>query len=107
MTGDIMLAALEALANAHRLRIVAALQASGRNYVSRLARDVGLSRPLLHLHLRKLQGAGLVRSQLEMSSDSKALNFYEVTEFMYELSPASIAEAAQSLTLPNKLSTAE
>lgn len=102
MTGDHMLTVLGALANAHRLRIIAALQSAGRNYVSQLAREVGLSRPLLHLHLLKLQEAGLVRSQLELSSGSKALNYFEVTDFFHELSPATIAEAAQSLTRLNK-----
>ena len=56
---------LAALANPHRLRIVAALTADGRNYVSQLAREVGISRPLLHLHLQKLEEAGLVTSKLE------------------------------------------
>jgi DNA-binding transcriptional ArsR family regulator len=50
---------LGALANPHRLRIVAAL-ASGRNYVSQLAREMGMSRPLLHMHLQRLEAAGLV-----------------------------------------------
>jgi len=54
ISGDRLLATLAALANPHRLRIVAALSANGRNYVSRLAREVGISRPLLHLHLHKL-----------------------------------------------------
>lgn len=102
MTGDHMLRVLGALANAHRLRIIAALQSAGRNYVSQLARDVGLSRPLLHLHLQKLQEAGLVHSQLELSSGSKALSYFEVTDFFYELSPATIADAATSLTLTNQ-----
>ncbi len=96
-----MLTVLGALANVHRLRIIAALQVAGRNYVSQLARDVGLSRPLLHLHLRKLQEAGLVRSQLELSTNSKALNYFEVTEFLYELSPLTIAQAVKSLTVKN------
>ena len=56
--------------------------------------------PLLQLHLQKLAGAGLVTSQLELSQDGKALNYYEATNFVLELSPAAIAEAAQSLT-PN------
>jgi DNA-binding transcriptional ArsR family regulator len=56
--GDRLLAMLAALANPHRLRIVAALATGGRNYVSQLARDIGLSRPLLHLHLQKLAEAG-------------------------------------------------
>lgn len=97
-----MLTVLGALANPHRLRIIASLRSAGRNYVSQLARDVGLSRPLLHLHLQKLKEAGLVRSKVELSVDSKALNYFEVTEFLYELSPSTIANAATSLTLTNK-----
>lgn len=97
-----MLAVLGALANVHRLRIIASLQSAGRNYVSQLARDVGLSRPLLHLHLQKLQDAGLVRSQLELSGDSKALKYFEVTEFLYELSPMTITDSVKSLTFKNK-----
>ena len=95
--GDRLLAMLAALSSPHRLRIVAALQAGGRNYVSQLARELGISRPLLHLHLQKLEEAGLVTSQLELSSDGKALNYFEVADFLIELSPAAIAQAALSL----------
>jgi len=98
ISGDRLLAALGALANPHRLRIVAALSANGRNYVSRLAREVGISRPLLHLHLQKLEEAGLVTSKLELSADGKALNFIEVAEFDIELTPTTIVEAVASLT---------
>ena len=97
-TGDQMLTALTALANPHRLRIVAALRLQGRTYVSRLAREVGISRPLLHLHLQKLTDAGLVTSRLELSSDGKALNFYDVTDFDLRLNPATIAAAVRSLS---------
>jgi predicted transcriptional regulator len=96
--GDALLAMLAALANPHRLRIVATLASGGRNYVSQLAREIGISRPLLHLHLQKLQHAGLVTSQLELSLDGKALNYFEVNRFNFELTPASIAEAVKSLT---------
>ena len=98
MNGYRMLLILSALGNPHRLRIVAMLRAQGRNYVSRLSRDIGISRPLLHLHLQKLQEAGLVRSQLELSDDGKALNYFELTDFNLELNAASIAEAVASLT---------
>src|SRR6195256_5755686 len=97
-TGDQMLRALQALANPHRLRIVAALRSRGRNYVSQLARDVGISRPLLHLHLQKLEEAGLVTSKLELSGDGKALNYFEVADFDFELTPSAIVKAAKSLT---------
>lgn len=99
--GDRLLAMLAALSSPHRLRIVAALQAGGRNYVSQLARELGLSRPLLHLHLQKLEDAGLVTSRLELSADGKALNYFEIADFLLELSPAAIAQAAASLTNPN------
>ena len=89
---------LSALANPHRLRILAALTADGRNYVSQLARDVGISRPLLHLHLQKLEEAGLVTSKLELSDDGKALNYFEVAKFDFELTPAAIVKAAKTLT---------
>ena len=95
--GDRLLAMLAALANPHRLRIVAALATGGRNYVSQLARDIGLSRPLLHLHLQKLAEAGLVTSKLELSADGKALNYFEVADFALPLTPGLIAEAVKTL----------
>ena len=98
LTGDQLLAALAALSNPHRLRVVAALAAGGRNYVSQLARELNISRPLLHLHLQKLQEAGLVSSQLELSDDGKALNFFEAAPFTIDLTPAMIAEAVATLT---------
>jgi DNA-binding transcriptional ArsR family regulator len=94
----LLLARLAALANPHRLRIIATLADGGRNYVSQLARELGISRPLLHLHLQKLEDAGLVTSQLELSQDGKALNYFEASPFSLELTPASIAAAAGTLS---------
>ena len=98
--GDQLLEMTSALANPHRLRIVATLSIKGRAYVSQLARDIGISRPLLHLHLRKLEDAGLVKSKLELSQDGKALNYFEIAPFDIVLTPSSIAKAAQSLSAP-------
>ena len=39
-------------------------------------------------------------AHLELSEDGKAMKFYEVNEFVYTLTPQSIAFAAQSLTTP-------
>ncbi len=97
--GDHLLARLAALASPHRLRIIGALAAGGRNYISRLAREIGISRPLLHLHLQKLEEAGLVTSQLELSEDGKALNYFDVVDFALHLTPAAIARSAKSLSL--------
>lgn len=100
LAGQRLLAVLAALANAHRLRIIAMLASNGRQYVSQLAREVGISRPLLHLHLQKLEAAGLVTSRLELSAEGKALNYFEVTKFGIELTPAVISKAAASLPDP-------
>lgn len=100
--GDQLLAVLNALANPHRLRIIAALQGGGRNYVSQLARELGISRPLLHLHLQKLEAAGLVCSTMELSSDGKALNYFEANRFNIPLTPEAIAEAAKTLSTNNE-----
>lgn len=98
LDGDDLLAVLGALANPHRLRIVAVLANGGRNYVSRLAREIGISRPLLHLHLQKLEQAHIVESRLELSSDGKALNYYEIRDFALSLTPATIADAVRTLS---------
>ncbi|MBM3945299.1 MAG: winged helix-turn-helix transcriptional regulator [SAR202 cluster bacterium] len=97
VTGDALLAALSALANPHRLRIVALLTA-GRMHVSQVAREVGMSRPLVHVHLQRLEAAGLVKGSLELSQEGgKAMKYFEVAPFSFSLSPASIAEAARTL----------
>jgi len=97
VTGDDLMRVLATLANPHRLRVVAAL-AGERNYVSSLARDLGISRPLLQVHLRKLEAAGLVSASVEVSADGKAMKFYEVAPFAVQLTPETIAIAARTLT---------
>ena len=96
MTGDQLLRVLATLANPHRLRVVAALAAE-RNYVSQLARELDISRALLQVHLRKLEAAGLVSADIEVSEDGKAMKFYEVTPFTLRLTPQTIAAAARTL----------
>lgn len=96
-SGDALLDVLSALANPHRLRIISVLD-EGRNYVSQLAREVGLSRPLLYMHLKKLEDAGLVSGSLELSEDGRAMKFYAVVKFDVHLTPQVIARAAMTLT---------
>ena len=100
-TGDALVEMLAALANPIRLRIVATL-AAGRDYVSHLAREIGVSRPLLHMHLQRLEAAGLIVGSLELSEDGKAMKYYEVTSFNLHLTPAMLAEAAETLTRTEK-----
>src|SRR6516162_7706069 len=97
MTGDRLLRVLATLANPHRLRVVAAL-AEQRNYVSQLARELGISRALLQVHLRKLQAAGLVSAVNEVPKDGKAMKFYQVTPFTIQLTPKEIMALATTVT---------
>jgi ArsR family transcriptional regulator, zinc-responsive transcriptional repressor len=95
LDGANLVLVLATLANPHRLRVIAAL-AVGRNYVSALARELDISRPLLQVHLRKLEGAGLVRARMELSDDGKAMNFYELVPFAIHLTPDSVAAAVRA-----------
>ena len=104
VTGDTLLKVLATLANPHRMRVVAAL-AQERNYVSALARDLGISRALLQVHLRKLESAGLVRSAVEVSDDGKAMKYYEVAPFALHLTPEAIRDAARTLTAVDNSTT--
>jgi predicted transcriptional regulator len=97
VTGDGLLLALAALGNPHRLRVIAAL-VERTTYVSELAREPEISRPLLQVHLRKLESAGLVTSTLKVSEEGKAMKFYKVAEFSLNLTPAMIAEASKTIS---------
>ncbi|MEV7232514.1 winged helix-turn-helix domain-containing protein [Streptomyces sp. NPDC051020] len=97
-SGDELLKVLSALANPQRLRILAAL-AQNRNYVSQLARELGVGRPVLHMHLQRLEAAGLVTSSLELSQDGKAMKFFEVQPFDLHLTADRIALSTPTLTL--------
>jgi predicted transcriptional regulator len=97
LTGEALLAACSALANPHRLRILGAL-ADGRQYVSLLARQLGMSRPLLHMHLQKLQAAGLVTGELELSEDGRAVKYFEAVPFALRITPQAVK--ASLATLP-------
>jgi predicted transcriptional regulator len=97
LTGDRLAQIMGTLANPHRLRVLAALT-DGRNYVSGLARQLGISRPLLQVHLRRLEESSLVAGALELSPDGKAMKYYEVIPFSIHLTPETIAAATRSLT---------
>ena len=96
-TGDELVEMLAALANPIRLRILATLT-GGRDYVSHLAREIGISRPLLHMHLQRLEAAGLVVGTLELSDDGRAMKYFEVADLDLHLTAESLSAAAATLT---------
>ena len=89
-----LLTKLTAVANPLRLRIIAELSV-GRVHVSELARRLGISRPLLYMHLDRLEKAGIVTGHLELSEDGKAMKYFELVPFELRLSPRVITEALQ------------
>ena len=97
-TGDELLLFLEALSNPHRIRIISILS-NGKQYVSQLARELGMSRPLLYLHLQKLEEAKLVSSDLELLESGKAAKYYMLNSFHVELNEALISRLEPTLTL--------
>ena len=86
---------LTAIAHPLRLQIIAELT-GGRVHVSELARRLGMSRPLLYMHLDRLEKAGLVSGQLELSDDGKAMKYFELAPFDIRLTAEAITEAVRA-----------
>ena len=83
---------LAALGHPTRLMILMELT-KGENYLSEIAKNVGISRALAKVHLKKLREAGLVESRvLVMEDEARALRFYKIKEFMVNISPDRLAE---------------
>jgi DNA-binding transcriptional ArsR family regulator len=90
-----LLAVLTAVANPQRMRVVAELS-DGRVHVSELARRLGMSRPLLYMHLDRLEKAGLVTGHLELSEDGKAMKYFELAPFDLRVTAESITDAVRA-----------
>lgn len=83
---------LDALGNEHSLKIISIL-ASGEYFVSELAKMVGISRPLLYLHLKKLENADLVESEIRHFEEPPyTKKFYRAKNFELILSLDTIKE---------------
>ncbi len=92
LTSEELLAMLNAIAHPLRLRVIAEL-AHGRVHVSELARRLGMSRPLLYMHLDKLEKAGLVTGSLELSDDGKAMKYFELVPFEVRVTAETVVRA--------------
>jgi len=72
----------------HPMRIkIAGILAVERKYVSELAKIMQMSRPLLYMHLKKLEEAALVDSHYEISDSGKTMKYYELKVFNLNLNP--------------------
>lgn len=88
-----LLLKIQALAHPVRLWIIACLADGRRVFVSQLAREAGISRPLMKMHLRKLEAARLVVSAFETAESGRSANFFEIAPFALPLDPRTIAAA--------------
>jgi predicted ArsR family transcriptional regulator len=59
------------------------------------ARRLGTSRPLLYMHLDRLEKAGLVTGQLELSGDGKAMKYFELVPFEMRSRPRRSSELCE------------
>jgi predicted transcriptional regulator len=98
---DELLILLGALSNPYRLKIIAILHQE-KQYVSQLARELGISRPLLYLHLQKLEDAKLINGYHEISDHGKAMKYYELNSFSITLNADLIAQVASEITIKNR-----
>ena len=81
---------LKALGHVSRLKILATLT-EGEKYLSQIAEEVGISRALAKVHLKKLREAGLVETRVMLLEDeARALRFYTLKDFHIELSPEKL-----------------
>ena len=82
---------LSALGHPTRIRILIELT-KGENYLSEIAKNVGISRALAKVHLKKLKESGLVESKiLTLEEEARALRFYKILDFSFNISNESLA----------------
>lgn len=90
----------DALSHPVRIRIIGIL-AEGRQYVSELARLVNISRPLLYMHLKKLETARLVTSTMEISESGKAMKYYTLEQFELLITKDLLNGLSQNIVIEN------
>ncbi|WP_067843054.1 ArsR/SmtB family transcription factor [Amphibacillus sediminis] len=90
-----LLTILDALSHPVRLKIISSLFVKSQ-YVSELARSLEISRPLLYLHLQKIEEAKLITSNMEISETGKALKYYKLNSFQFEISEKMIHKLTEN-----------
>lgn len=88
----------DALSHPMRIKVIGIL-AQNRRYVSELAKMMNMSRPLLYMHLRKLEDAAIVIGSYEISESGKSMKYYEVKSFAVHLTPELLESLAQTIPI--------
>lgn len=90
----------DAFSHPVRIKIIGVL-ADGRQYVSELARLVNISRPLLYMHLKKLEEARLVVSTMEISESGKAMKYYTLENFDVQVNGSLLHTLSMDIVIEN------
>jgi ArsR family transcriptional regulator len=82
----------EAISHPVRLKLLYLLSERER-YVYELAKDLNLSRQVVQLHLKRLEKAGFVESDLRLEdNDNRAKKFFKLKEFNVTLDIDDLAK---------------
>jgi len=81
---------LKVLENPVRLRMIAELHEKPR-HIYALAKALGMSYPLAHLYLSKLERLGLVEGHL-IEEGGRTQKVYRVADFLIQIDPQTIRE---------------
>lgn len=82
----------EAISHPVRLKLLYLLSERER-YIYDLAKELQLSRQVIQLHLKRLENAGFVESDLRLEdNDNRAKKFFKLKEFDVELGIDDLTE---------------
>ena len=88
----------DALSHPMRLKVIGVLSEK-RRYVSELAKIMNMSRPLLYMHLKKLEEASIVTGSYEISELGKSMKYYEIKPFDIHLTPGLLAKLSKAIPI--------
>lgn len=88
----------DALSHPIRIKIIGVL-AIERQYVSELARIVNVSRPLLYMHLKKLEEARIIKGSMEISESGKATKYFMLERIDIRITSELLENISQRIVI--------
>jgi len=81
-----------------RIKVIGVLSEK-RRYVSELAKLMNMSRPLLYMHLKKLEEAAIITGSYEISDTGKSMKYYEIRSFNIHLTPELLTALSMTISV--------
>ena len=92
----------DALSHPMRIKIMGILSEK-RRYVSELAKIMKISRPLLYMHIKKLEEAAIITGSYEISKTGKTMKYYEIQPFSIHLTPELLSELSKTIPIESTI----